>query len=448
MSESPFRFYRGAAALMAADLATTPSTGLRSQLCGDAHMLNFRLLASAERRLIFDINDFDETLPGPWEWDVKRLAASLVIAGRANGFGRRTRREIVVACVAAYREWMRHFAAMPTLDVWHTKADMDEIRSVVAQNLQKRGRKQLSDSLKTARRRDNRQAIKKLTTVEGTRLRIASDPPLLVRLEDLVDGDPVDVQARLASLVHRYAKSLPADRRHLIEQYRIVDMARKVVGVGSVGTSCWIILLVGRNDDDALLLQVKEASESVLEPFAGASVFSHHGERVVIGQRLMQASSDISWDGCGLRVSMASCATSTSGSCVIGKALPCLKKWCLSACDGSASSPEPRWLGRMRSPATGWRLLPTLAVPTPLTTHSPSSRSPTPIRTNRTRIGWCRPSPKGVSALRVGDAWNCRSGRDRRPSLCGEGRGFRTFIRRWPGMTGTQLRCGPAVRSG
>jgi uncharacterized protein (DUF2252 family) len=293
MSESPFRFYRGAAALMAADLATTPVSGLRAQLCGDAHMLNFRLLASAERRLIFDINDFDETLPGPWEWDVKRLAASLVIAGRANGFGTRTRREIVLASVAAYRQWMRIFAAMRTLEVWHLKADMDDLHATVAQHLEKSGRKRLDDNLRAARRRDNLQAVKKMTTVRDGQLRIIADPPLLVPIEDLIDIDADGIKKRLFTLVGRYTRSLPADRRHLIDQYRVVDMARKVVGVGSVGTRCWIVLMVSRNDDDALLLQVKEASESVLAPFAGASAYSHQGERVVVGQRLMQASSDI-----------------------------------------------------------------------------------------------------------------------------------------------------------
>ncbi len=294
MSESPFRFYRGAAALMAADLATTPATGLRSQLCGDAHMLNFRLLASAERRLIFDINDFDETLPGPWEWDVKRLAASMVIAGRANGYNAKTRRDIVLATVGGYRNWMRRFADMRALDVWHTKADMDELHPLIGQLIGKRGRKRLDANLESAKRRDNVQAVKKLTTMRDGRLRIISDPPLLTPIDELLPGEEGEALRRqLAKLVETYARSLPADRRHLIHQYRVVDMARKVVGVGSVGTRCWIILLVGSSPDDALLLQVKEASESVLAPLAGASEYANCGERVVQGQRLMQASSDI-----------------------------------------------------------------------------------------------------------------------------------------------------------
>ena len=295
MSESPFRFYRGAAALMAADLATTPSSGLRAQLCGDAHMLNFRLLASAERNLIFDINDFDETLPGPWEWDVKRLATSFVIAGRANGFSAKERRGVVVAGVESYREWIARFAAMPTIDVWRLQANMEQIEPIVAALLDKRGRKSVTASLKAARRRDNAQAIRKLTEIrEDGHRHIISDPPLLVPLTELLGGvERSDVEHVLHDIISRYTRSLPSDRRYLLEQYHIVDMARKVVGVGSVGTRCWIILMAGRDDDDALMLQIKEASESVLASFSGASKYANSGERVVTGQRLMQASSDI-----------------------------------------------------------------------------------------------------------------------------------------------------------
>ncbi len=294
MSESPFRFYRGAAALMAADLAACPTTGLRAQLCGDAHMLNFRLLASPERQLIFDINDFDETLPGPFEWDVKRLAASLVIAGRANGYGSRARREIVVSAIASYRQWMRHFAALPTLAVWQAQGNTDRIQEAVSENLKRSDRKRLAASLKAARRRDNAQALRRLTVLREDGRHIVSDPPLLVPLIELIpDAERAVIEKALTDVVDRYAASLPSDRRYLIGQYHIVDMARKVVGVGSVGTRCWVILLVSRDDDDALLLQVKEASESVLAPFAGASLYSHSGQRVVTGQRLMQASSDI-----------------------------------------------------------------------------------------------------------------------------------------------------------
>jgi uncharacterized protein (DUF2252 family) len=295
MSESAFRFYRGAAALMAADLVSTASTGLRAQLCGDAHMLNFRLLASPERQLIFDVNDFDETLPGPWEWDMKRLAASLVIASRANGFGARTRRDIVVAAVASYREWIRRFASMPTLDVWYAQANAWVLEESAKSNLRKSERHGLANILNAARGRDNRQAVRKLTVETPGGRRIRSDPPLLVPVAELVGSsrEAGDVETGLREILRRYTRTLPPDRRHLLEQYRLVDMARKVVGVGSVGTRCWMLLLVGRDEDDALLLQVKEASESVLAPFAGASVYLNAGQRVVTGQRLMQASSDI-----------------------------------------------------------------------------------------------------------------------------------------------------------
>jgi uncharacterized protein (DUF2252 family) len=293
MSESPFRFYRGAAVLMAADLASCPTTPLRAQLCGDAHLLNFRLLASPERRLIFDINDFDETLPGPWEWDVKRLATSLVIAGRANGLGLGKRREIVEHAVRSYREWMRHFAGLRTLDVWNYQPDTAQLEAAVAPSLSASNRKRLEANVQAAKRRDNRQAVKKLTVAVGDSRRIVPDPPLLVPLRDMPEGaGRASLERGLANLVTSYAKSLNADRRSLIEQYHIVDLAQKVVGVGSVGTRCWIVLMGGRTDDDALLLQVKEASASALEPYAGPSVVANAGQRVVTGQRLMQASSD------------------------------------------------------------------------------------------------------------------------------------------------------------
>ena len=295
MSESPFRFYRGAAALMAADLSTTPNTGLRAQLCGDAHMLNFRLLASAERHLIFDINDFDETLPGPWEWDVKRLAASLVIAGRANGFRTRDCRDLVLSAVSTYRDWMARFAAMPTVDVWRQQASVEQVEPLLAAALDKRGREAATATLKAARRRDNAQAVRKLTEIrDDGRRHIISDPPLLVPLTELLgDLERAAVERVLKGIMTKYTRSLPSDRRYLVEQYRVLDMARKVVGVGSVGTRCWIVLMAGRDDDDALMLQIKEATTSVLEPFAGASKYGNSGERVVVGQRLMQASSDI-----------------------------------------------------------------------------------------------------------------------------------------------------------
>ena len=293
MTESPFRFYRGAAAIMAADLAATPASGLRVQLCGDAHMLNFRLLASPERNLLFDINDFDETLPGPWEWDVKRLAASLVIAGRENGYSGRERAEIVRSTVRSYREQMRRFARMRNLDVWYAKADADLLQSLASGELEKRGRKRLSAALAKARTRDSLQAFEKLTElVEGER-RISFTPPLITPVAELPDRQRKQIEGQLTKLIKSYARTLQTDRQHLIGQFDVVDMARKVVGVGSVGTRCWIVLLLGRDGEDPLFLQAKEADESVLAPFAGASEYATQGERVVAGQRLMQAASDI-----------------------------------------------------------------------------------------------------------------------------------------------------------
>ncbi|AZS70548.1 DUF2252 domain-containing protein [Streptomyces lydicus] len=299
MLESPFRFYRGAAAIMAADLATTPSTGLRTQLCGDAHLLNFRLLASPERHLMFDINDFDETLPGPWEWDVKRLAASFAIAGRGNGFSEQVRTGIVRAACASYRDRMRQYADQRTLEVWYAHADMADVQAEEAQELGSRGRAGLSRIIAEARTRDTVQAFRKLTRKSGGQVRFAADPPLIMPLEDLlpdVERDRLEDQIR--GLIQGYAGSLRSDHRRLLEQYRVVDVARKVVGVGSVGTRCWIVLMLGKDADDPLLLQAKEADESALAAYAGPGVHTNQGARVVAGQRLMQAASDIflGWD--------------------------------------------------------------------------------------------------------------------------------------------------------
>lgn len=294
MSESPFRFYRGAAAIMAGDLATTPATGLRTQLCGDAHLLNFRLLASPERNLLFDINDFDETLPGPWEWDVKRLATSMVIAGRENGFSDVERAVVVETTVRSYREQMRRFAGMSNLDVWYARADADQLNAVASGRLHKRGRKYLARTLAKARTRDNLQAFDKLTEMVDKKRRIAPQPPVITRIDDLLPGVARDeLEGMIRALIGHYGETLASDRRHLLHQYKLVDMARKVVGVGSVGTRCWIVLLLGRDGEDPLFLQAKEADESVLAPHAGASLFATQGERVVAGQRLMQAASDI-----------------------------------------------------------------------------------------------------------------------------------------------------------
>ncbi|MEU1512089.1 DUF2252 domain-containing protein [Streptomyces sp. NPDC005811] len=294
MSESPFRFYRGAAAIMAADLAETPRTGIRVQLCGDAHMLNFRLLASPERRLMFDINDFDETLPGPWEWDVKRLSASLVIAGRANGFSTKERSAVVRGAVRSYRGWMRSFAGMGNLEVYYTRFEADELQKQFAPEAGGKNQERWEEARERARGHDTVQVFDKLTHVVGGRRLIADDPPLLVRLHDLLPGAEAGVlETEISRLVERYGQTLQSDRRFLLESYHVADVARKVVGVGSVGTRCWIILLLGKDDEDPLFLQAKEADDSVLAPYAGSGGFRTQGERVVSGQRLMQATSDI-----------------------------------------------------------------------------------------------------------------------------------------------------------
>ncbi|MFD8148102.1 DUF2252 domain-containing protein [Streptomyces sp. NPDC059708] len=294
MAESPFRFYRGAAAVMAADLAGTPDSGLRVQLCGDAHALNFRLLGSAERNLLFDLNDFDETLPGPWEWDVKRLAASLVIAARENGFDDSERARIVRRAVRSYREWMRRFAAMRTLDVWYARVDADRLREVAAGALRARGRRRVADTLEKVRGRDSLQAFGKLTEVVRGERRFAAVPHLITPVADLLpDRGRGALEQGIRDLIDRYGRSLPPERQHLLRQFTVVDMARKVVGVGSVGTRCWIVLLTGRDGRDPLILQAKEAGESVLAAHVGASGYATQGERVVAGQRLMQAAGDI-----------------------------------------------------------------------------------------------------------------------------------------------------------
>ena len=294
MVSSPFAFYRGAALVMAADLATTPSSGLRVQLCGDAHLSNFGFYASPERHLVFDLNDFDETLPGPFEWDVKRLAASVEIAARSQSFRAKERRAIVVGAVRSYRESMRAFAKMPNQAVWYARLDAEEMLGrlrAVASPERLRKAEALVASAKT---KDSMQAFRKLThEVDGQR-RIISDPPLIVPVEELYpDQDGVVVQAQMAELLGAYRMSLVSDRKHLFDQYRFVHMARKVVGVGSVGTRAWILLFEGLDGQDPLFLQAKEAQSSVLEQYAGVSEYTNHGERVVAGQRLMQASSDI-----------------------------------------------------------------------------------------------------------------------------------------------------------
>ncbi len=296
---SPFTFFRGAALVMAADLAPTPRSGLTVQLCGDAHVLNFGLFGSPERQVIFDVNDFDETLPGPWEWDVKRLAASLEIAGRDRGFEPAARRDVVMAAVREYRDVMRHAADMPALDVWYAHMNADDVVAWMAtevreKRLGKREAKEGAQDVAKARTRDSMRVFAKRTGIVEDELQIVAEPPLIVPIEDLVLPGTGwdDVRAVFDELIRSYRQTLMR-RRHPIEEFRYLHSARKVVGVGSVGMRAWIHLFVGRDDEDPLFLQSKEATASVLERFLGRSPYDNHAQRVVVGQRLMQAASDI-----------------------------------------------------------------------------------------------------------------------------------------------------------
>ena len=293
MAVSPFTFYRGAAAVMASDLAVAPTSGLRVQMCGDAHLSNFGAFAAPDRSLVFDLNDFDESLPGPWEWDLKRLAASFEIAARENGLKRKERRSILLTAGRAYREAMRSFASMRKLDIWYARLDVEK----VLEELRGQGgvtTKRLEKSVAKARGKDNLRALDRLTTKVGDELRFIDDPPLLVRANDLMaDDETRDFEQVIRGVLAAYRSTLQGDRRQLLDGYRLRDLARKVVGVGSVGTRAWIVLLTGRDDSDPMVLQAKEAEASVLEPYAGASRFRNHGRRVVEGQRLMQAASDV-----------------------------------------------------------------------------------------------------------------------------------------------------------
>ena len=294
MLVSPFTFFRGAAAVMAADLALTPVSGIRTQTCGDAHLSNFGLFASAERTLVFDINDFDETLPGPWEWDVKRLVASLAVAGRQNGFTARQRHRVAVSAVAAYRTAMREFAKQTNLEVWYAQLDVDTVLDRWRTMLAPAQIKRTEATLAKARTHDSLHALDKLSVVVDGNRRIVAAPPVVVPVEDLLpDASAEKLSRQMRALIRGYSRSLPPERRHLLAEFRLVHMARKVVGVGSVGTRAWILLMLGRDDADPLFLQAKEAQASVLERYAGASRYGHHGQRVVAGQRLMQASGDI-----------------------------------------------------------------------------------------------------------------------------------------------------------
>jgi uncharacterized protein (DUF2252 family) len=294
MAASQFAYYRGAALPMAADLATMPRSGLTVQLCGDAHLSNFGGFASPEREMLFDLNDFDETLPGPFEWDVKRLAASVEVAGRSRGFDAATTRNIVAGGVQSYREAIRAFAPMPNLQVWYARLDVAEMIQRWGGSVGKRNLEDAERNVARAQSKDHLKARAKLTRPVNGSLRFLSDPPLMVPIDELfADVDAKRVQESVHEAIRSYRRTLPGDRRHLLESYQFLDLARKVVGVGSVGTRAWVALFTGRDTQDTLFLQVKEAEPSVMERFVGKSVFANSGQRVVEGQRLMQAASDV-----------------------------------------------------------------------------------------------------------------------------------------------------------
>lgn len=351
MLVSPFTFYRGAARVMAADLQWTPTSGLRSQLCGDAHLANFGAYASPERRLVFDINDFDETLPGPFEWDVKRLAASLVVAGRDNGFTAKQCRKVVLAGVERYRTTLQKFAGQSITDVWYAHLNIEDVLAEFKAALPKPQRKAnkarfkvAEDNLAKARTRDSLQAIAKLTTVSNGRRRIISNPPLIVPLAELTGFDTDMVLEQVRGMLATYRDTLQSDRRHLLDHFVLADVAHKVVGVGSVGLRAWILLLESGVKGEGLVLQAKQSEVSVLADYAGESEYANQGERVVAGQRVMQATSDIflGW----LR------APAPTGGAEVDYYLRQLRDWKLSA-DIETMSPQGM---RLYAQLCGWTL--------------------------------------------------------------------------------------------
>jgi uncharacterized protein (DUF2252 family) len=294
MLDSAFSFYRGAAIVMAHDLAEGPRTELLVQACGDAHLENFGGFASPDRAMVFDINDFDETSPGPFDWDVKRLAASLEIAARSRGFDAATIRSIVLQSVRTYRQSMAGYARMTNLDVWYARFDATAVLERWRKDVTGTVARRFDRAITKAHSKNSLAALSKLAQLVDGRYRILSDPPIVVPISELVPAmEAAEIERWLQERLRRYRQSLEPDRRHLLESYEAVDLARKVVGVGSVGTRCWIALMFGRDQNDPLVLQIKEAEESVLERFCGKSRYANHGQRVVEGQRLLQPSSDI-----------------------------------------------------------------------------------------------------------------------------------------------------------
>jgi len=299
MAVSAFTFFRGAAAVMATDLASVPDSGLVVQLCGDAHLSNFGGFASPERDIVFDVNDFDETLPGPFEWDLKRLAASLEVAGRGRNFSAAQRRQVVTDGCRSYRQSIREFAQMSNLDIWYSRLDAAMIAVRWGSEVGRGALANLERTVTKAKSKDHLKAFTKLTHEVDGELRFLSDPPLLVPATELFsDMERQRFEETIVSALRSYRKTLSGDRRRLVETYQFVDIARKVVGVGSVGTRCWVALLIGRDEGDPLFLQVKQAEAAVIEPFVAKCRFTNQGQRVVEGQRLMQATSDIllGWD--------------------------------------------------------------------------------------------------------------------------------------------------------
>jgi uncharacterized protein (DUF2252 family) len=323
MLVSPFTFYRGAALIMARDLAGTPRSGLTTQLCGDAHLMNFGAFGSPERRLVFGLNDFDETFPGPWEWDIKRLAASCAIAGRDNGFSVKERKAVLLSAMGGYRGAMHDDAAMTNLDVWYAHRDVDDILKQLKTVAGSAVRRRTQANVAKARTRDSMNALDKLSHVVDGERRIISDPPLVQPIEELVDGmEREAVMDWMRTLLRGYRMTLQTDRRHLLEDFRLAHVARKVVGVGSVGTRAWILMLFGRDDSDPLFLQAKEAQPSVLQEFIGPSRHESDAQRVVHGQHLMQATATSSSAGRASTPSTACTATSTCASSRTGRAPP------------------------------------------------------------------------------------------------------------------------------
>jgi uncharacterized protein (DUF2252 family) len=294
MLVSPFMFFRGAAYLMASDLAGDPRTGLQVQLCGDAHLSNFGMYAAPDRRLVFGVNDFDETLPGPFEWDLKRLVASFAVAARDRGFDAKQRKVINLTATRAYREAMKSFASMDILTEWYARIDVDDVVQLIGKQANKKQMKKVDHVVAKTQSKDSLKAFAKLTHLVDGKPRITNDPPLIVPIEDLVGpGEQSGLDESLRDLFRSYQETLQDDRRRLLDRFRYLHAARKVVGVGSVGTSDYIVLLLGRDESSPLFLQIKEAEASVLEPFIGKSTLPQHGQRVVEGQRLLQAASDI-----------------------------------------------------------------------------------------------------------------------------------------------------------